>query len=55
MIARATEKEYFLREMAGVASASLEICLLPLSLLLLLRQRSLPMPPLRSQSRRQRT
>ena len=38
MIARATEKEYFLREMAGVASASLEICLLPLSLLLLLRR-----------------
>lgn len=37
MIARATEKEYFLREMAGVASASLEICLLPLSLLLLRR------------------
>ena len=38
MIARATEKEYFLREMAGVASASLEICLLPLSMLLLLRR-----------------
>lgn len=35
--ASAAEKEYFLREMASVASAGLEICLVPLSLLLLRR------------------